>query len=266
MLLCGGCATTTVNRAKIDSVDRIAIIGFQGVYDVKDPDERKKGTFARIANAASDIARDASGDEDEQLREALNYSYDELGRVVGNATGLEFLPRQTVADNAWYRSELGARGKTPGFDLSTADGVIGQPLLLNLTESEREAFMSNLGVDAVALARIIWLTGSTQESGIAGYMPGGKRIRPLANIQFVAWQRGSPDPIWSESGVRGCPTVEGIEDAGGISVTPDMAPILMKASDLGYAALIARYHEARESADGSVGITTSSLTGGVSCP
>lgn len=260
-----GCATTIVDLNRIPTVEKVAIVGFQGVYNVKDPYERKKSSLTKALNVANELVRDVSGDEDRQLRKALNYSYDQLIEVLSAQTDLRFLSRQEVVRNTWYRSELKSRGRTPGFDLTTVDEVIGYPLLRNMSADEREMFMTELGVDSIAIARLIWLTGSTQEAGWAGAMPGGKRIRPAANVELITWQRGAAEPIWHEKGIRGCPTKDGIEDLAGFALTPNMAPILKEASDRGYTALIDRYRQAAASAGGSVGITMDTMAGTLKC-
>ena len=62
----------------MDSIDRVALIGFQGINAVKDPDASEQSTFARVANTVNDVSRDLSGQEDREVRKALNASYDRL--------------------------------------------------------------------------------------------------------------------------------------------------------------------------------------------
>ena len=134
-----------------------------------------------------------------------------------------------------------------------------------MTQEEREAFMKGLEVDAVALAKVIWQTGNTREAGWQGLLPGGKRIRPAAMVAFSLWRRGRTEPAWEERGIRGCPSIEGIEDLGGIQLFSDMGPILTEATENGYVALLDRYEQALASEDGSVGVSMQSLTETAKC-
>lgn len=259
------CTTTRVDRQRIASVNKIAIIGFQGIYDVEDPGESDKGSITQVANAAADVARDASGEEDRELRKALDASYDRLVEVVATETKIPVLSRRDLSRNTWYRTRKQELGRAPGFDLSTADGVIGFSQLVRVTPDERQQYMEQLGVDAVALARVFWLTGDTREAGWAGLAPGGKRIRPLAQVEFTIWHAGSSEPIWDEDGIRGCPAREGLEDLGGLTVWTDMGPVLREATENGYRALIDRYRQAQASENGAVGLSMDTLTGTVRC-
>lgn len=265
MLGAAGCVSTTVDAGRVEAVDRLAIVGFEVSYVVESGGRRTgTGGFATAANIATDVAKGVSGAKDKERRDAGNWAYDRLVEMLGEVAEARVLSRQDLYRNRWYRSQYKAKGEPPGFDVATAQGVIGYRLLEEWTTDERDAYIERLGVDAVAAARVKWVTGTKRPKGWWMLVPWVEEVRPAAIVTLAVYERGRAEPVWEEVGAMGCPSDEGLGDIGGVEVWRDMRPILDQATEYGYETLLSRYAEAAAAGKG-IGVTASTFAKPFQC-
>ncbi|MBU0551658.1 hypothetical protein KKF91_01095 [Myxococcota bacterium] len=231
-----GCSAS-VNVKRLGQVNRVAIIGYSLQKETKDDDGMM--ALVKVAQKA------ASGDFFGSGQAAYGYAL--LRRDMAKDTGWVILPQEEVKNNEVYKKLLekhsgamSALAKVGGQ--ATPEGILNPNAAHGLSGEERRQLMASLKVDAV--------------------MYVGSRITPLESFSLgpVEWTRyksmawiyaydgQSNDAIWQDNGANGESTKSivtyDLPHVGEVGEDPE--PMLMKALELSYKALMRRYQEAKK--------------------
>ena len=102
------------------------------------------------------------------------------------------------------------------------------------TRTQRAAIAKALGVDAVAVARVLYSVGS--KDGMVNVT-----THPRAVVQFTVYDAKTNEPIWTDKHAVGEVTKDGLVAHAGFKSDDHESEVFINAADSAMDALVARY-------------------------
>ena len=203
-LLVGGCAASTVDRPRLAAVRKVAVVGFSAHLDLGETDLEGNPlpTTAPVGpTAALEALREGAGRTERAAR--ADTLYDGLRHALAEALGWSVLTRGELLARPAYAAVLQEQQSPAGRGLLAKsghylhpEGIIWEIKARALSEEDRMRLLDGLGVDLLLVAQV-------QLTRDPGDDPSG--ARPVAQVELLAFARGSVDPVWHYQGPAGPP-------------------------------------------------------------
>ena len=238
VVVLAGCFATgpKIIRQSVQQEKTLAIVGFSGLIQVDQGSTHSEGDLINGVKAVGDVATGTA--EQKRNAEALRVYQDLSDRLAKNL-GWTVLPHDALVKTAAYQQLLTAnpnQGKS--WDaLQRLNDVLRAEVVQGLDANQRGELAKALGVDAIAVAKVIYVTGS-REGGFT------VKTHPQAFIQFTVYDTKTNQEIWSDMHAVGQPTQESLDQNwAGVNDTSNQSEVYEKAADSALDALITRYQK-----------------------
>lgn len=285
MLVTSACTTMSVQEDEVASIRRLAIVGFEGRDGIDTSTSNSRvasgsstlDTVATATMTTADVLEGLSHDNLGVHVQAGTFAYDQLVQSLQEALSADVLTRDELVGNDFYKRDFESRmawlidrsTKTATADdkswisftmvegPSTYDkafplGVIWTSYIEDMKPDERDAYMDDLGVDAIAWAYVRWYTAQVDHPQWFSPIEVTQVHRPALRTELWVYKRGVEEPIWYDKGAEGCPSPFGIKTTMGVrDDSVDMLALMNSATSLGYRRLVDRMREATHG-DGSI--------------
>lgn len=241
-LLASGCATLQVQKDKVSSAKKVAIVGYAGTLALDDG--KQKGGIAGTIGAIKGNTDLLSGKLSARRIEQAEAGYDELAKRLSETFGVTVNDRTSLSSS---QTLTGLMQKAPNRGLM----VVGLQHLPEVPRPEvvasarpevRQAIATDLGVDAIATVKIRYEIGSTSGFAVAGL--GKTTTYPRAVLEFTVYDSTGKE-VWHDFLARGAATKEGLANTMGADIVANESEVLKAALSSGYDAVFSNYQAAK---------------------
>jgi hypothetical protein len=247
LLLLAACGGSSFQYQKISAAKKAAIIGFSGEVNLSDPNQQSG--MSGMAGAFQGM-KDLGSDETAARRqEQAEKTYDLVADKLGTALGWSVAKRDAVTGDAevstLFKAKMGERRINAGTRYGVPNLLWSE--MAGLSPEEQTKLKASLGVDALVVAKLSFMSGRTYGATVGGI--GKNDLWPKAVVTLTVYD-GSPEgAIWSERWVEGEPAKEQhVTVSVGVVDTTNETNALMEAASQALDALIKRYEEQKAAA------------------
>jgi len=240
-----GCSTLSVQRAALDGVKTVAVVGYTANVRLRDPNDGSGGGVMGMVNNANAVADMSSGEAQQKRLAQATETYDLLRAKVSEGSGWTVLSRDEVLASPAYRQAFTEhRSAFAGMSQSMGDyRVVPEMLMhhtaLELTQAERNALMDELRVDALVMVAVNFVPG--KQTGFSMGIFGKTGVLPKAVVDLTMYDRTSPEPIWRDNAAEGQPASVGVETTMGYFNDDQLLNGMTEAAQSAYDVLMQRY-------------------------
>lgn len=195
-----GCASLTkakIEKAEVERARNVAIVGFHML--MQEP-KSFMGDLKKLQNIAKtdwknsipehEMPGEVYGELAKRLIKAMNWNMKSASQVSQNAQYKELVAK--------YTQGLQVRPYTPeNYRRIRPLGILdADPFIYNITQEQREALMSSLGVDAVI---VDFLNANLNNESTFGGLVGAAKYRPKTQNIIRMYVKGKKDPVWFDT-------------------------------------------------------------------
>lgn len=235
VLLAPGCLSVfQVQRERVTSLRRVALVGYAGTLALDD--ERSRGSVGLTVTAGKNLDDLASGKRAERRAAQAEEGAAELCRRLTEAFGWEFVDRSTFRRSAVYQRQLALMNEAPPDQ--ALSGVASPAALSTLEPAELEALAHTLQVDGLIMVDLRFRAASRSGYTIAGV---GESTRfPAAIARFrVVDARGAL--LWEDLKAEGKTAGEGLRTSMGVDLVENETAVLTAAAISAFDAVLSHY-------------------------
>ncbi len=242
-----GCASLSLERARLERVKRVAVIGYSASVELgqsrrrraRPDDVRDRITTTNQLERLSPIAT-----VQERARQATS-TYDLLVRRLAEGTGWAVIGRAVLTQDAAYQAAYEEHHATASAFTTDVEPVRAVPQLLKafsaqtMSEADRRALMDALKIDALAAVRVRFLDGGG--SGLGLGTTGKAALHPKAVVDIMVWDRSGGEPIWHDRHAEGEAASAGAVVTMGVVDESTLLPGLEESADSAYRVMLKRF-------------------------
>lgn len=239
-----GCAGMQVNKSQVTAAKKVAVVGYQGVLQLEDPNgSNKKNGIAGAIGASKAAADLMSGRMGERRTEQGEAGYAELTKRLQTTFQWEVAPREALATVPVYQDRLAKPSKLARMGTQTVNGVLTPGELRSMKKQQLGELAKALGVDAVATVNLTYTVGKTGGFAVAGM--GSTTRYPVATAHLTVVDTNG-QVIWEDSAARGKVASTGLRTTMGADVVENETEVLSEAAASAFDAVIERYQSFEE--------------------
>ena len=226
---CGSFTPTAIRREKVESVRKMAIVGFSftnGVAGNANERKSKSGLFGLI-NSAKEVSSAVSGDDAARARASIDGVYATLAAELAARFHWEIAGADRLARSAMYARRLKERPTSGMLDLAhRKDGIVSYKSARDLLDPTTLAQLcADIGVDGV-IAFDVRMTRGKEDTSFAvasagKEVTGSYRMHPAGQISVALYEKTSAEPAWLREFITGNPADSGIRTVLGVEDRSD---------------------------------------------
>lgn len=225
-------------RPDIDSVKKVAIVGFRGDVAIQDQRQQGGGIAGTVAGAKT-LSDMKSGRLNERRERQAQQIHDLLAQRL-TALGWELSP-VTASDTIKEK----VRQKPTGivmFGVQHVKELMLDPEVRFMSAADRQKVIRELGVDGILTINVQYSAGNRQGFAIGGL--GTFKIFPRATVTAQLWNATQDKPVWEDAFAMGATSALSVTENVGILEEVGETEALVDAATLGIDELVGRYRAA----------------------
>ncbi|MEZ4816232.1 MAG: hypothetical protein R3A80_13685 [Bdellovibrionota bacterium] len=195
---CGTFKVRNKDNAQVSSIKTVALVGM----DVVEPVPKELGLNLGSGKVEADSAGGIG--KFQQKSSHVEAMYQELHRALGLRLKWKVLPKQSMINNAGYKAAYtktmkGWQNKMPPGQNQAqyvVEDVLDYDALRIMGQDGRDKLISDLGVNAIMVAKVYITLGGTS---IMGFGPR----HPKSTLTFQVYKKGIEAPVWFDGNVEG---------------------------------------------------------------
>jgi hypothetical protein len=242
-----GCAGRKIAHDQVDTVKKVAIVGF--------------GVEQRVPNTAEGVLSDMMAPKDNSFMSGAKAAkiaepapharimYDLLQDQLAKGMGWKVIAREDLTRRSDYAAFFHDKTKQPqmrpfvsgpNMEMYVPEGVVESFLIHSMSIEERRALIKKLGVDAVALVTV---RIELENGGGLKTLVGAGDLHPRAKVSFELYNSTAEDPIWMDLNADGDASAEGVEHVLGFANVDAVNKQAIATADSAFHQLIKNYKE-----------------------
>lgn len=226
-------------RPDVDTVKKVAIVGFRGDVSLQDGNSKPGGIIGTVG-AVKTLNDVKSGKMNERRVAQATTVHTMLTDRLSTDLGWTMVP---AAGSDTLKERV--RQKPTGLAMFGVQHV--SDLMLDgearfLAAADRQKIITELGVDAVMTVNVQYRTADKQGFAIGGL--GSFKLFPRATVTVQVWNATQDKPVWEDSFAMGQTSAKPVTENAGMLEDSEETEALIEAAKLGIDELIGRYRAA----------------------